>query len=68
MINQNSDGALQECEGFKEGDFIVVAGEHNHYLAIFNSHGVFTSVANFDGTKNYRETKQCRKELRKTLW
>ena len=28
MINQNSDGVLQECEGFKEGDFIVVAGEH----------------------------------------
>ena len=68
MDSQNMQNEITECEGFKQGDLIVVAGEHDHYLAVFNSHGILTSAANFDGTRNYIETKQCKKELRKTLW
>ena len=68
MENQILQNTMEENEGFNQGDFVVVAGEHNHYLAVFNNRGILASAANFDGTKNYTETKQIKKELCKTLW
>ena len=68
MESQDLNNQFEECEGFKQGDFLVVDGELNDHLAVFNNRGKWISAANFDGTKNYEKTKQGEKELRKTLW
>jgi hypothetical protein len=58
---------IEDCDGFKKGDFIVVDAFHKDHLEVFNKLGKWIGVANFDGTKNNDKTLQGKKEARGSL-
>jgi hypothetical protein len=58
---------IENCDGFRKGDYVVVDAMHRDHLEIFNKRGRWVSVANFDGTKNNEKTKQGEKEFRGSL-
>jgi len=49
---------IEKCDGFSKGDYIAVDAMHNDHLEVFNMRGKWINVANFDGTKNYKKTRQ----------
>jgi|GEM_PF-4623855 len=53
--------------GISEGEYVVVDAAHKDHLEVYNKHGDWTHVANFDGTKNVEKTKQGEKETRQKL-
>lgn len=58
---------IEDCQGFKKGDFIVVDALHKDHLEVFDKLGKWIGVANFDGTKNNDKTMQGKKEARGNL-
>jgi hypothetical protein len=58
---------IEDCDGFKKGDYIVVDAMHKDHLEIFGKDRKWKSVANFNGTKNITKTKQAMTESRKPL-
>lgn len=58
---------IEDCGGFKEGDYVVVDALHNDHLEVFDKKGKWKQVANFDGTMNDEKTRQGRKEPRDRL-
>ena len=58
---------VENCDGFKKGDYIVVDALHQDHLEVFNKRGQWIGVANFDGTKNIEKTNQGKAESRGSL-
>ena len=58
---------IENCDGFKKGDYIVVDAMHKDHLEVFDRHANWKSVANFDGTKNKKKTEQGAQEPRQKL-
>ena len=58
---------IENCDGFKRGEYVVIDALHNDHLEVFDKHGNWSHVANFDGTINYEKTKQGQKDKRKPL-
>ena len=58
---------IENCDGFKKGDYVVVDAMHRDHLEVFGKDKKWKSVANFDGSKNIEKTKQGMKELRRPL-
>jgi hypothetical protein len=53
--------------GISEGEYVVVDAAHKDHLEVYNKHGEWTHVANFDGTKNIEKTRQGEREPRQKL-
>jgi len=58
---------LDNCDGFKKGDYVVIDALHNDHLEVFDRHGEWKRVANFDGTINEKKTEQGAKVPRERL-
>ena len=58
---------IENCDGFKKGDYVAVDAMHRDHLEVFDKRGRWIQVANFDGTKNNEKTKQGEKEFRGSL-
>lgn len=58
---------IENCDGFKKGDYIVVDAMHKDHLEVFGKDKGWKQVANFDGTKNKKKTEQGRMEPRRRL-
>jgi hypothetical protein len=58
---------IDNCDGFKKGDYIVVDAMHKDHLEVFDKNEKWKSVSNFDGTRNEEKTKQGMKESRRPL-
>jgi len=58
---------IENCDGFKKGDYVVVDALHKDHLEVFGKGREWKSVANFDGTMNVEKTEQGRKESRRPL-
>ena len=58
---------IDDCDGFKKGDYVVVDAMHEDHLEVFDKHQNWSHVANFDGTINYEKTKQGQKDKRQPL-
>ena len=58
---------IQNCDGFKKSDYVVVDAMHKDHLEVFDKRGRWVRVANFNGTKNNEKTKQGEKEFRGPL-
>ncbi len=62
-VLNNIDG----CDGFEKGDYVVIDGLYKDHLEVFDKHGEWKSVANFDGTKNEKKTEQGKEKPRRPL-
>lgn len=58
---------IENCDGLKKGDYVVVDAMHKDHLEVFDKRGRWVRVANFDGTKNGDKTRQGEKESRGPL-
>lgn len=58
---------IENCDGFKKGDYIVVDAMHKDHLEVFGKNKKWKQVTNLDGTKNEKKTEQGKKEARKPL-
>jgi filamentous hemagglutinin len=58
---------IDDCDGFKKGDYVVVDAMHKDHLEVFDKNEKWIAVANFDGTKNEKKTEQGREEPRRPL-
>jgi hypothetical protein len=58
---------IEDCDGFKKGDYVVIDAMHKDHLEVFDKRGGWVRVANFDGAKNHEKTKQGEKESRVPL-
>ena len=58
---------IENCDGFKKGDYVVVDAMHKDHLEVFGRDKEWSHVANFDGTINVEKTKQGMKERRTPL-
>lgn len=58
---------IENCDGFKKGDYIVIDAMHKDHLEVFDKRGRWVRVTNFDGTKNDNKTWQGEKEFRGPL-
>ena len=50
--------AIPSLTGISQGEFVIVDALHKDHLEVYNKHGDWTHVANFDGTKNIEKTNQ----------
>jgi len=46
--------------GISQGEFVVIDALHKDHLEVYNKHGIWTHVANFDGSKNEEKTEQAK--------
>jgi hypothetical protein len=58
---------IENCKGFKKGDYIVVDALHKDHLEVFGKDRKWKSVANFYGAKNIEKTNQGKREPRQPL-
>ena len=58
---------IENCDGFKKGDYIVIDAMHKDHLEVFDRYGDWKSVANFNGTRNEKKTEQGKQEPRQRL-
>ena len=67
LIVYRSQLGLDNCDGFKKGDYVVIDALHHDHLEVFDKHGEWKRVANFDGTINEKKTEQGAKVPRERL-
>jgi len=51
---------LPGVTGFNKRDFVAVDAAHKDHLEVFNKHGDWICVADFDGTYNHAKTEQAK--------